>query len=265
MCLANRLGVATLAPRAQRGKLHAGDPAQIDFNFNGRQIGYFLPQPIQPFLRRAMCAGSSVVTAGAWRERRSHTEQNRKAMLIPIPIPAICENNACGAVFFLPVVGAIGSHGIANLQNMRTGPCPKCGSSGRIPDGQYTPTHGTLSRAGFEKLLAALVSLEARARGGASSDEISEEISAQYPFLESLKRFLPTTAADLCAYLALAVATLTFLTNCAAKPAQQTIVNVFVKSELAEVITRVGDKPSTAAPKDHSNSRARPATHRRKK
>lgn len=50
---------------------------------------------------------------------------------------AFCENPKCGAVFEAPNI--IGGPGSATIQmtGTRYGPCPVCGSYGRIPDGVY--------------------------------------------------------------------------------------------------------------------------------
>jgi len=49
----------------------------------------------------------------------------------------LCENPQCCAVF--PVLGIIGGPGsvTVHMTNAHAGPCPACGSYGRIPDGIY--------------------------------------------------------------------------------------------------------------------------------
>lgn len=56
-------------------------------------------------------------------------------------IPAICSNTKCGAVFS----SGLNTEGVqTTFVGCEVGYCPKCGSLGRIPDGEYSAISNTL-------------------------------------------------------------------------------------------------------------------------
>lgn len=57
-------------------------------------------------------------------------------------LPAICVNPICGTVF--PSGFGVGGTATVNIAGSRAGPCPRCGSMGRIPDGKYSAIAETL-------------------------------------------------------------------------------------------------------------------------
>ena len=170
------------------------------------------------------------------------------------PIPAICENQSCGTVWL--ATSLIGGPPGASVQmsNMGTGPCPRCKGPGRIPAGVYTSTGGTLfDQSDLRIVLDALKHIQERAKQGASPAEISQEISSKHPILEPLKKYLPTNATELNAYIATLVLVATLLGNqCSKAPAPPSnpapVVNVYVQKELSEAIVQAHAAQKTSQP-----------------
>ena len=122
------------------------------------------------------------------------------------PIPVICSNPSCGAVWFATSMFNIRPGATIQLSQCAAGPCPKCNSSGTIPDGIYTATTASLfNPADLGVLVSAIKELQKRVSSGATREEVEEEIRENYPYLSSLLKFLPKNAAELAAYLTIII------------------------------------------------------------
>ncbi len=67
------------------------------------------------------------------------------------------------------------------------GPCPECGGKGKIPNWAYTIAGAELfSQTDLNKIISALNVLQEQAEAGTTAEDIKEEISRKYPFLENL-------------------------------------------------------------------------------
>ncbi|MCH6580106.1 MAG: SEC-C domain-containing protein [Nitrospinae bacterium] len=107
-------------------------------------------------------------------------------------LPAFCDN--CDAVFNS---GIFVENSFNNtFVNCASGPCPKCGSMGHIPDGIYNVFGNIIELlAGPERSvqdLQRLAELIKRAQEkNASPKEVSQEIKKKIPNLQALADFIP--------------------------------------------------------------------------
>jgi hypothetical protein len=109
-------------------------------------------------------------------------------------LPAIC--NHCGAIFHSNAIGV--GPGISGLviENVTVGPCPNCGSDGRIPDGTYDTVRGTLrmllkDRASAQALqnLARILQAarETRAEPATVADRVEDEVPELSEFARAVR------------------------------------------------------------------------------
>ncbi len=114
-------------------------------------------------------------------------------------IPVICSNPSCGKVFFSKSIFNISGGAVINSFGMRCGPCPECGSTGLVPDGQYTATSQTLFRP--DQFDVVMNALRAIAVNSSTHDEAVAAIDSNFGFLAALKPLLPKDATQLTQYL----------------------------------------------------------------
>ncbi len=112
-------------------------------------------------------------------------------------IIAFCENSACGAIFeYQKLIGGKGSADI-EMSNVRVGPCPKCGSSGVVPDGVYKYANNVINfLTGPSSSIEALKQVEAilkkAKKEGASKEEVISEIEKASPDTAKALRDVPS-------------------------------------------------------------------------
>jgi hypothetical protein len=100
-------------------------------------------------------------------------------------IPVICSQ--CGTVFGSPnLIG--GNASSIQFENVGVGPCPKCGGTGKVPDGTYDLQDDTLKVVQSSGIPAPALQglidlLESLQRGDASNDEVMERVEADAPAL----------------------------------------------------------------------------------
>lgn len=126
-------------------------------------------------------------------------------------VPAFCDS--CGTIFpsAIEVVNSINVelHG-------RSGPCPRCGGEGHIPDGVYNFVGNTIellsgpSRTIFELERLAAILREARERG-ASWEQINKRIQDEVSELSSIKDILPKSRSELYAFIAIIIAIISLI------------------------------------------------------
>ena len=177
--------------------------------------------------------------------------------LMGYPIPIICNSRTCGHVWIATnlVGGPPGAS--VTIHNGTVSPCPACGGVGRLVGGRYDNLGGVLfNKSDLDVVLNALHILHQKNQSGATQDEIAQEISIRYPFLESLKRFLPSNPTELNTYLLTILAIATLVSNCTnqsnndiAAP-QPASVNIYVQQELSEAIAKTHSAQGIAQPTD---------------
>lgn len=152
-------------------------------------------------------------------------------------IPVICDEPACGTVWFSGSIFGIGPGATINSTGNKAGPCPTCNGMGHIPDGQYTHAAANLfNPLECNLVLHALELLRQKAIAGATSKEIENDIEAMFPFLNSFSKFLPKNAGELAAYLAILVSIFMNMSNSKPEaPAPEIHIEVNVSQALEQV------------------------------
>lgn len=110
----------------------------------------------------------------------------------------ICDAPQCRHVWMIPaMVAESGSgHFMGNIYS----PCPKCGSTGRIPDGFYTALKQVLDNPADRELIVSQLNSIAESIGsGAGIQQIEKEIKSR-PLISWLGPLVPKTPGDLVAW-----------------------------------------------------------------
>lgn len=109
-----------------------------------------------------------------------------------IRIPAICPN---GHIF--PSGFALGPGGAASVKNVTSGPCPKCGQMGIIPDGLHTFLNDSIkffadSSISTESLRRLKNIFSEAQTQSIDITELKSKIEKQTPELTGFAQYLPT-------------------------------------------------------------------------
>jgi hypothetical protein len=142
-------------------------------------------------------------------------------------VPAFCDS--CGTAFNSGFV-------VENSTNItfagnRSGPCPRCGGMGHVPDGVFNFIGNTIQilsapeRTVSELLGLARILREARDKGE-DKEQVTARIEKELPTLSVLAKLLPTNKNELYGFLGVVIAAVTLYTQSADKPPSQTVVNV---------------------------------------
>lgn len=182
-------------------------------------------------------------------------------------VPGICEN--CGAVFGAEALtGAEGTE--IQLGGAKIGPCPSCGSVGRVPEGTYDLIEDTLRvvrAAAVEKVIldAVIEVLEDRAEGRATDTQVMERVEAAAPALApTVKSYLAKS--DPATWLTLLVAVLAMVmqSSSSSSPSAEEIADaIWAKNHPAKSaksnLTRTTHKraPKAHGKTEHRRSRGR--------
>lgn len=113
-------------------------------------------------------------------------------------IPAICNNIECGAIFQSGF--AIEGGGTASMADCLSGPCPSCGSMGRIPNGEYSSISNRISAkllniSDVQILKRIKKTVEEVIRYG-STDEITEKLEKHEPTWSEIWSLIPENKSD---------------------------------------------------------------------
>lgn len=128
-----------------------------------------------------------------------------------INVPAFCDK--CGTVFSSGIGGE--ATGVS-FKNCKAGPCPRCGSTGHIPDGVFNFIGNTIeilsapTRTIDELTKLAKIVNEAR-ENNESPGKISNKIQTELPGLSKLADYLPQNRNELYGFLGVLLATITLL------------------------------------------------------
>ena len=166
--------------------------------------------------------------------------------------PAVCDT--CGTIFPSAIDVAAENVGILGCSS---GPCPKCGGYGRIPDGIYSFIDNAIlllsDRMRTKSELYKLVDILKKARQNQSTaQELSEKIQHELPELSSLKDILPQTRIELYAFVGIILTIITILIaswsrDNTPKIAINQVVNVLYENQNSI------QQPNDAAEKDIKN------------
>jgi hypothetical protein len=125
--------------------------------------------------------------------------------------PAVCDT--CGTIF--PSAFNIAAENVG-IYGCSSGPCPRCGGYGRIPDGLYSFIDNAIlllsDRTRTKSELHKLADILKKARQQQSTtQELSEKIQNELLELSSLKDILPKTRTELYAFVAIILTIITIL------------------------------------------------------
>jgi SEC-C motif len=142
-------------------------------------------------------------------------------------LPAFCDT--CGTAFDSGIFVENASN-IAFSGN-RSGPCPRCGGMGHVPDGVFNFIGNTIEilsapeRTVSELLGLARIVREARDMGE-DKEQVAARIEKELPSLSPLTKLLPTNKSELYGFLGVVIAAVALYTQSGDKPPSQTVVNV---------------------------------------
>jgi hypothetical protein len=150
-------------------------------------------------------------------------------------VPAFCDT--CGTAFNSGVF-------VENATNITftgnpSGPCPRCGGMGHVPDGVFNFIGNTIQiLSAPERTVSELLGLsrilrEAREKGE-NKEQVTARIQKELPSLSVLAKLLPTNKSELYGFLGVVIAAVALYTQSADKPPSQTVVNV---TQIIQVIT----------------------------
>ena len=151
-------------------------------------------------------------------------------------LPAFCKNQACGEIF--PSGFSVDNVTNASFDGCESGPCPRCGSMGRIPDGVFNFIGGTVevlsapaaSIADYTRLQQILRDARARKESAAA---VADRIRNEAPQFSGLGDLLPRSTSELYAFLALIVAIITLVVQL--KQGQQKAPTITINQVLNQV------------------------------
>lgn len=164
-------------------------------------------------------------------------------------MPAICDT--CGTIFRSGF--SFGSSFGVLLRGNKSGPCPRCGDMGHVPDGLYNFVGDVIqvlsAPARTIDELRRLEDILRRARAAQKTqDEVAEEIRKEVPSLTPLAALLPRNRSELYTFLALvASAVQLILTLQPQASGNVTIQNVTINPTQVIEQTIIQASPAAAA------------------
>jgi hypothetical protein len=141
-------------------------------------------------------------------------------------IPAFCDS--CGTAF--PSGFFFENASNVTLSGNRSGPCPRCGGMGHIPDGVFNFIGNTIEILSAPQRtveeLTRLVQIihEAKAKQQ-SNEQVAAQIKRELPGLSLLADILPKNRGELYGFLAVVIATTQLLLE-SPQPTQEITINV---------------------------------------
>ena len=142
-------------------------------------------------------------------------------------VPAFCDT--CGTAFNSGFFVENSTN--ISFSGNRSGPCPRCGGMGHVPDGVFNFIGDTIQiLSAPERTVSELLGLsrilrEARARGE-DKEQVTARIEKEFPSLSVLANLLPANKNELYGFLGVVIAAVALYAQSADKPPSQTVVNV---------------------------------------
>lgn len=105
------------------------------------------------------------------------------------------------------------------FQGCLSGPCPKCGSNGKIPNGRYNAFGESLfafldNISDADIIKKSIEVIKKRLTKGESPEQIIEQAKKEAPELQSLWDLIPKTRADAYTFIMLLLTLLTLIVTC---------------------------------------------------
>ena len=177
-------------------------------------------------------------------------------------IPAVCNN--CGKLF----PSGFNFSGRDNIfVNCTAGPCPYCGSNGKIPNGIYSALSDTALAFVSGKIKATQLKhfieiIKLAKKQDIDSATLSEEIKNQIPELSSVANILPKTRTELYAFLLVLIAFLTLLLNSIkpkklSEPILEQEINVIIENTINNYYTQNSPIKNQMKEKKKNNDKAK--------
>jgi hypothetical protein len=131
---------------------------------------------------------------------------------VTIAAPAVCDS--CGAIFPSGIAFGPDVRGIT-MRGNKSGPCPKCGGMGSIPDGVYNVLDDTLNIVSTwapDRVAGVLANLQT-ARSAANPLEATQAVLSESRELSDIasRLLVPRNSADFWAFVAALMAILVYL------------------------------------------------------
>ncbi|HHF2921145.1 TPA: SEC-C metal-binding domain-containing protein [Vibrio diabolicus] len=128
-------------------------------------------------------------------------------------IPAFCDN--CGTPF--PSGIFVENCLQMTMTGNRSGPCPKCGGMGSVPDGVFNVLGNVIEIINapsktIEQLQRYAQVLDEAKEQRLSREEVKQKINEEVPEFSSVSQYLPKSRSELYAFLALIVSILAYVT-----------------------------------------------------
>ncbi len=166
-------------------------------------------------------------------------------------VPAFC--NTCGTAFNSGFF--IENSTNVSFAGNTSGPCPKCGGMGHIPDGIFNFIGETIEiLSAPERTINELLSLAKiikKARTNAESkDQVEKRIKKELPGLSLLAKILPENKNELYVFLSLVLAALPLFKQAPEKQANQTTINI---TQVIENVITEGKNDTSQNPHHASN------------
>ncbi len=164
-------------------------------------------------------------------------------------VPAFCDT--CGTPF--PSGFSFENATNITLSGNKSGPCPKCGGMGHIPDGVFNFIGSTIEilsapqRTVEELSRLAQILHDAKSRQQ-STEQVATKIKEELPELSSIADLLPKNRGELYGFLAVILAAIQLFTQ-SPKPSQNITINVsqVIEQTLANAPTEK-PKPQVSIP-----------------
>lgn len=151
-------------------------------------------------------------------------------------VPAFCDT--CGTVFSSGIF--IENSTNVSFAGNRSGPCPRCGGMGHVPDGVFNFIGQTIEilsapeRTVAELTQLAQILVEAKAKSK-TREEVASWIEKDVPSLSKLVRLLPENRSELYGFLAVILAAVQLFAQTPAAPSSTTInVTQVIQQVIAE-------------------------------
>ncbi|MDO6501213.1 SEC-C metal-binding domain-containing protein [Photobacterium sanguinicancri] len=158
-------------------------------------------------------------------------------------IPAFCDT--CGTAF--PSGFFMENCTDISLRGCKSGPCPKCGGQGSVPDGVFNVIGNVIEildapRKTIEQLTKySKVLHEARANN-LSREEVKAKIDKEVPELSGISSYLPKTRTELYAFLTLLLTFFATVSPLLKDSKESPDINLIINNTVEQVISQQGNK-----------------------
>ena len=154
-------------------------------------------------------------------------------------MPAFCDN--CGTVFGSGFV--FENCRSVTLKGNRSGPCPKCGGMGSIPDGVYDITENAIkllqgSVKTVQQLHKLSVVLAEAQKRKLSKEQVQENIQQTVPELQNFASVLPQTRSELYGFIGILLAAIGLMISAYSTFKDDSIPDSLPEAEIEQMIER---------------------------